>query len=404
MPKSLVAGRVAEIPFAGIRKVFEKAASMEANGQKVIHFEIGRPDFDTPSHIKKAAMEALESGMVHYTSNAGVTKLREAIAASIFDYKGIRYDPNSEVMVTAGGQEAMYLSLQSILEPGDEVLVPDPGYSQFYSCVRLLGGVVIPMPSLSNDNACPDLEAARALVTGKTRAIIINSPHNPTGGVLSGEQLERICNFAEEHDLILLSDEAYDHLIYDGVHFVSPASFPDMKKRTFIWGSLSKTYAMTGWRIGYLAAPAPVVAACIKIQQNLLLSVCSFAQAGAVAALEGSQDCVDAMVREFDQRRKIVLSALTRIPGVTCPTIPRGAFYVFVKHQVTGMDSMAIAEALLEKGAVALVPGSSFGFRGEGYLRLSYAASTEDCREGMARISRVMEELMDSAKKSATSL
>lgn len=392
--KSLVARRVADTPFAGIRKVFEQAARLEAQGHKVIHFEIGRPDFDTPAHIEQAAVDALERGMVHYTPNAGVPKLREAIADAIFAYKGVKYDPHSEIIVTAGGQEAMFLSLQCLLEPGDEVLIPDPGYSQFSSAVNLLGGVAVPVPALLTENARPDLEAARSLVTPKTRAIIVNSPHNPTGGVLSDEQLAEICRFADEHDLLILSDEAYDRLIYDDARFLSPAAFPEMKKRTFIWGSLSKTYAMTGWRIGYLAAPAPVVDACIRIQQNLLLSLCSFAQAGAVAALQGAQDCVAAMLREFAERRRIVLDALAAIPGLACPTTPQGAFYVFLQHQVREMDSQAIAEILLERGKVALVPGASFGSRGEGYLRLSYAASAEDCRAGMKRIAQVMEELV----------
>lgn len=393
MPSSLVARRIADIPFAGIRKVFEKAAHLEAQGKKVIHFEIGRPDFDTPPHIKKAASEALDRGMVHYTPNAGVLNLREAIAASLLDYKGVEYNPETEVMVTAGGQEAMYLSLQAFLEPGDEILVPDPGYGQFYSCVRLLGGVAVPVPLMVHENCCPDLDTAKALVTGRTRAIIVNSPHNPTGGVLTAEQLESVCRFAQQHGLILLSDEAYDHIIYQGTQFISPASFSGMKERTFVWGSLSKTYSMTGWRIGYLAAPAPVVAAAVKIQQNLMLSVCSFAQAGAVAALKGPQDCVDRMVSEFDRRRKVVLEGIAQIPGLLCPTTPRGAFYVFVKPQVARMNSAAIAEYLLDKGEVALVPGSSFGSRGDEYLRISYATSTEDCAEGMVRIARIMEEL-----------
>lgn len=395
MSLRLVARRMEDIPFAGIRRVFEKASRLESRGVKVIHFEIGRPDFDTPAHIKAAAVQALNAGMVHYTPNAGIAKLREALAESLLQYKDVRYDPATEVMVTAGGQQAMYLSLKALLEPGDEVLVPDPGYSQFFSCIRLLDGVAVPMPLLAEANFCPDLAAVEDLVTERTRAIILNSPHNPTGGVLNREQVEAVCRFACEHNLLVLSDEAYDRILYDDGDFISPASLPGMKERTLIWGSLSKTYSMTGWRVGYLAAPADAITAAVKVQQNLMLSICSFAQAGAVAALRGPQECVQAMVAEFDRRRKLILDAIAQSPGLSCPTTPRGAFYVFAKHQVAGMDSTALADHLLEEGGVAVVPGPPFGTRGEGYLRISYATSLSDCREGMQRIARLMNELHD---------
>jgi aminotransferase len=395
MSLRLVSRRMENIPFAGIRKVFEKASRLESQGVKVIHFEIGRPDFDTPVHIKEAAVQALNGGMVHYTPNAGIAKLREALAESLLQFKGVRYDPATEVMVTAGGQEAMYLSLKALLEPGDEVLVPDPGYSQFYSCIKLLDGVAVPVPLLAAENFCLDLTAAKELLTARTRAIIVNSPHNPTGGVLNRQQVEAVCRFACEHNLLVLSDEAYDRILYDGSDFISPAALPGMKKRTFIWGSLSKTYSMTGWRVGYLAAPPDAVTAAVKVQQNLMLSICSFAQAGAVAALKGPQQCVQAMVAEFDRRRKVILDGIAQSPGLSCPTIPLGAFYVFAQHQVAGMNSAVLADHLLEKGGVAVVPGVPFGTRGEGYLRISYATSLPDCREGMQRIARLMTELQN---------
>ncbi len=295
MSAPLVSTRLAEIPFAGIRKVFEKAAKLEAQGKKVIHFEIGRPDFDTPVHVKEAAKRALDKGFVHYTPNLGILDLRQALSDSLTTYKNVTYDPLTEVMVTAGGQEAMYLSLMALLEPGDEVLIPDPGYSQFATSVRLAQGVPVPYPLLLEQNSAPDLETAEMLLSDHTRAIIVNSPHNPTGGVMTPQQIEGVCGFAKNYDLLLLSDEAYDRMVFDGSRFVSPASFPGMKERTAIWGSLSKTYSMTGWRIGYLAAPADLVAGAVKMQQNVLLSVCSFAQAGAVAALQAPQECVETM-------------------------------------------------------------------------------------------------------------
>jgi aminotransferase len=394
MTHRLTAKRVAEIPFAGIRSVLEKAARLEADGNRIIHFEIGRPDFDTPDHIKEAAKKALDRGMVHYTPNLGLLELRRAMADSLREFKGVDYDPASEIMVTAGGQEAMYLSLQAVIEPGDEVLVPDPGFSQFVSCVKLAGGLPVPYPLRSHDNSAPDLDAAEALVSSRTRAFIVNSPHNPTGGVMSPEQIDRVGRFAARHDLLLFSDEAYDRILFDGAPFITPASLKGMKPRTVIWGSLSKTYAMTGWRIGYLAAPAEVISGAVKLQQNVLLSLCSFAQAGALAALRGSPACVKEMAAEFEQRRRIIIEGISGAPGLLCETVPRGAFYCFVKHEAPGLSSLSLADYLLEKGGVAVVPGHTFGDRGEGHFRISYAVSRQACEEGVNRIIRCMKELV----------
>ena len=384
---------MADIPFAGIRKVFEKAAKLEAQGKKVIHFEIGRPDFDTPSHIKEAAKKALDKGFVHYTPNLGTLDLRQALSESLMKYKNLTYDPLTEIMVTAGGQEAMYLSLMALLEPGDEVLIPDPGYSQFTTCVRLAGGVAVPYPLLLEENSAPDLEAAEMLLSDRTRAIVVNSPHNPTGGVMTPQQVEGVSGFAKNYGLLLFSDDAYDRMVFEGSRFVSPASFPGMKDKTVLWGSLSKTYSMTGWRIGYLAAPADLVAGAVKMQQNVLLSVCSFAQAGAVAALQGSQECVETMVAEFERRRQVILDGLSHAPGLSALTDPRGAFYVFVRHETPEKDSSALADYLLDHGGVAVVPGTTFGEKGDGCFRISFATSYEDCKEGMERIARCMKEL-----------
>jgi aspartate aminotransferase/aminotransferase len=281
----------------------------------------------------------------------------------------------------------------ALLEPGDEVLIPDPGYSQFTTCVRLAGGVAVPYPLLLEKNSAPDLEAAEMLLSDRTRAIIVNSPHNPTGGVMTPQQVEGVCGFAKNYDLLLFSDDAYDRMVFEGSRFVSPASFPGMKDKTVLWGSLSKTYSMTGWRIGYLAAPADLVAGAVKMQQNVLLSVCSFAQAGAVAALQGSQECVDTMVAEFERRRRVILDGLSHAPGLSALTDPRGAFYVFVRHETPEKDSSALADYFLDHGGVAVVPGTTFGEKGDGCFRISFAASYEDCKEGMERIARCMEEL-----------
>ena len=390
MGSALIADRMAKIPFAGIRRVFEKAARLEADGARVIHFEIGRPDFDTPQHIKAAAAEALAGGMVHYTPNNGIPALRNAIAASIRTYKGIEYAPDTEIMVTAGGQESMYLTLQACLNPGDEVLVPDPGYTQFSSSVELVGAVPVPLPLREDDNFVPDLGVADKLITGRTRAIIVNSPQNPTGAVMDPEQMTAVCRFADAHGLIAFSDEAYDRIVFADSDFISPAAVPGMKEKTAVWGSLSKTYAMTGWRIGYLAGPAELIRAAVKVQQNVMLSVCSFAQAGAVAALKGPQDCVRQMVAKFDQRRRVILDGISRTPGLSCPVMPKGAFFVFAKADVPGMDSMALADYLLDEGHIAVVPGDPFGSRGKGFLRISYATSLAECKEGMDRLTMAM--------------
>jgi aspartate/methionine/tyrosine aminotransferase len=390
---TMVGRHMADIPYSGIRRVFERAARLASKGTKVINFGIGRPDFDTPAHIKAAAKHALDEGFVHYTPNSGVPALKQAIAASILKYKQVAYDPETEIMATAGGQEAIYLSLQAFLNPGDEILVPDPGYTQLESAIRLAGGVAVPMPLAAEDNFMPDLELTGRFIRPQTRGLVVNSPHNPTGAVLDPDQMAAIGRFAAAHGLVVFSDEAYDRIVFPGAAFSSPAALPGMKNRSVIWGSLSKTYAMTGWRIGYLAAPRELIDAAVRVQQNLMLSTCSFAQVGAAAALNGPQECVDEMVAEFDRRRKIILDGIAQTPGMTCPATPRGAFYVFVRHEAAGMDSAQLADYILDRAGVAVIPGTPFGQRGEGFLRISYATSQGACREGMTRIADVMQQL-----------
>jgi aspartate aminotransferase/aminotransferase len=389
----MVGQHMADIPFSSIRRIFERADRLASRGTKVINFGIGRPDFDTPAHIKDAAKSALDEGFVHYTPNTGMPSLRQALADSVQKYKGVSYSPETEIMVTAGGQEAIYLSLRAFLNPGDEILVPDPGYTQLVSSIRLAGGAALPMPLSAEDNFMPDLAAAARLIGPHTRGIAVNSPHNPTGAVLDPDQIAEIGRFAEGHGLVIFSDEAYDRILFPGADFSSPAALPGMKNRTVIWGSLSKTYAMTGWRVGYLAAPRELIAAAVRVQQNVLLSACSFAQAGAVAALNGPQECVDEMVAEFNRRREIILDGIALAPGLTCPAIPRGAFYVFVRHETAGMDSTELADYILDTAGVAVIPGTPFGKRGEGFLRISYATTQAECKEGMTRIAEVMNQL-----------
>lgn len=385
----VIASRLNAIPFAGIRKVFEKANQLEAQGQKVVHFEIGRPDFDTPEHIKAAAKRALDRGFVHYAPNSGIQPLREALAVRLQNDKNLKYDPGKEIIVTAGGQEALYLSLMAIVNDGDEVILPDPCFGPFPLAVRLAGGIPVKIPLRPEQNFAYDFPAARKALSAKTKAIVVNSPHNPTGSVLTEEQLQEAADFAAANGLWLICDDAYDHMVYEGCR-LSPAGFSGMRERTILCGSLSKTYAMTGWRVGYIAAVEPVVSAAVRLQQNIMLSLCSFAQYGAVAGLTGSQECVEAMIREFDRRRRLVLEMIPQVPGIELEAIPQGAFYVFPRITLPGVTSAQVADYLLDRAGVAVVDGAVFGESGNGHFRLSYAVSYEDCHEGLERIAEAM--------------
>jgi len=388
-----VAKRMDQIAFAGIRKVFEKANQLETQGKKVIHFEIGRPDFDTPVHIKAAAKQALDEGLVHYAPNSGIPALREALAARLKADKNLTYNPDTEIIITAGGQEALYVSFLSILNEGDEVILPDPCFGPFPLAVGLAGGVPVKIGLQPSQNYGYDWEAVKNALSPRTKAIVVNSPHNPTGGVWSEEQLKTVAAFACEYDLWLICDDAYDHLIYEGCR-LSPAKFPGMRERTILCGSLSKTYAMTGWRIGYIAAVEPIIGAAIRLQQNIMLSLCTFAQHGAVAGLTGSQICVHDMAAEFARRRQLVLEMVRQIPGIELDGIPKGAFYVFPRITLPNITSAQVADYLLDNAGVAVVDGLAFGDSGNGHFRLSYAVSYEDCREGLKRIAAAMKVLV----------
>jgi aspartate/methionine/tyrosine aminotransferase len=388
----VIATKFDQIPYAGIRKVFQKANELEAQGQKVVHFEIGRPDFDTPAHIKEAVKVALDKGHVHYAPNNGIPALRAALSMRLQADKGLNYDAENEIMVTAGGQEALYLTFLSLLNEGDEVIIPDLCFGPFALGIILAGGVPIKVPLQPDNNYAYDLAAAKQAVSPRTKAIIVNSPHNPTGSVLTKEQLRAVADFAVAHDLILISDEAYDKMLYES-SYISPASFPGMKERTIVCGTLSKTFAMTGWRVGYIAAPAALIGAAVRAQQNVMLSLCTFAQHGAVAALTGSQDCVDAMMQEFARRRKLVLEMIRQIPGLELPGIPQGAFYAFPRITLPHVTSAQVADYLLNNAGVAVVDGLAFGEGGNGHFRISYAVSYEDCQLGLERIAAVMRTL-----------
>ena len=369
-----------QIPSSSIHAATQKAEAYRREGKKVVIFSIGRPDFDTPAHIKEAAKAALDKGYVHYTPNMGILPLREAVAEHIKRQTGVSYDPKTEVMITCGGQQAILLTMKAVLEPGDEVLLPSPGYGLYYNCAAIADAQVRAYALKAPDFGWGGAEAGE-----RTKMLFINSPHNPTGAVLSKEELGQIADFAKANNLLVVSDEAYDRLLYDGLEHRSIASEPGMRDRTVILGSFSKTYSMTGWRLGYVAGAPELIERLARLQQNYMLSVTSFAQYGGAEALNGPQECVETMRRAFEERRKVLIEGLTGAPNIRFNN-PEGAFYLFIDHRDTGLDSVTFCKRLLEEQLVACVPGDDFGPSGEGHIRISYATSTENCAEGARRI------------------
>ena len=379
------AERMKRIPFSGIRKVFEKAKRLEEEGQRVVNLGIGRPDFDTPAHIKQAAKEALDAGMVHYSSNYGLPELREAIAARLERDNGLTYDPNGEIIVTVGANEAVLMSMAATLNPGDEVIIPDPAWLHYFYCARLVGAVPVAVPLREEKEFKLDPDDVARAITPRMRMLVVTTPHNPTGSVLDEEILQALADIAERYDLLVLSDEIYDKIIYDGVRHISFATLPGMRERTLTVNGFSKTYAMDGWRLGYVAAPRALIALLIRVHQYTTVCATTFIQMGAVAAYRGPQDCVAEMAAEFDRRRQYLIPALNEIEGISCVR-PQGAFYAFPSIKATGKSSAEIADFLLEEAKVALIPGSAFGQYGEGYLRIAYSNPLENIQEAVERI------------------
>ena len=382
--KHPIAARMDQLVPSGIRKVNERALAMERAGEKVLHFEIGRPDFDTPAYIKRAAMESLERGEVFYTSNFGLTELRQEVAnylnrRSHTDYRAC------EVLVTVGLSEAVFDLLCTILDEGDELLIPDPVWMNYLNVPKLLGAVPVSYELKEENGYQLDLEEIRAKITDKTKAMVIVTPNNPTGGVLTEETLRGLAEIAVEKDILVISDEVYERLVYDGERHVSMASLPGMKERTFTMNGLSKAYSMTGWRIGYVAAPEEYITAMNKIHQHNTTCAPSFVQWAAIAALRDEGDEVEEMVREYQRRRDCAVKAINDIPGLSC-LCPKGAFYLFINCKALGRPSAELAQYLLEKAKIALVPGDVFGRGGEGYLRMSFANSYETIVEGCRRL------------------
>jgi aminotransferase len=382
-----LAERMALVPFSGIRKVFERARALEREGRPVIFLETGRPDFDTPAHIKAAAQRALEAGEVHYTSNYGTPALRAAIAEKLRLDNGLNYDPETEILVTVGASEAIFAAFLALAGSGDEILYPEPGWLNYAAAARLAGALPVPVPLRESNRFQMDPDEVRHRVTPRTRILVVVSPHNPTGTVQSPEVLHGLAEIAAQHNLVVISDEIYEKILYEDRAHVSPAAFPGLRERTITVNGFSKAYSMTGWRLGYAAAAPPFIQAMNRVHQYNVACACSFAQAGAVAALTGPQDCVATMVREFRRRRDLIVPALNAIDGLSCLR-PGGAFYVWLNIRDRRVASEDFALTLLETAYVSLVPGPVFGESGQGYVRLSYANSCERLADAVERIRR----------------
>ena len=386
-----IAARMNRMAPSGIRKVNEKALAMERAGERVLHFEIGRPDFDTPEYIKRAAEQALADGKVHYTSNFGLMELRQAIADKLKRENNVDYTA-SEVLVTVGLSEAVFAVLATILEEGDEILVPDPVWLNYINVPNLLGAKAVTYGLTEETGFQMNLEEVKAKITPKTRAIVIITPNNPTGGVLSEDVLKELAEIAVSNDLMVISDEVYERLVYDGAKHISIASLPGMKERTFTMNGMSKAYAMDGWRLGYVAAPEEYILAMNKFHQHNTTCAPNFVQVAAIAALNEEGDVVSEMVKEYQRRRDYAVKAINEIPGLHCEC-PKGAFYIFINCKSLNMKSADLSAYLLENAKIALVPGDVFGPGGEGYLRMSFANSYDNIVEGCAQLKKAVEQL-----------
>ena len=366
--------------------VLMRARALEAQGRDIVHLEIGEPDFDTPEHVVQAGIDALQRGDTHYTPAAGTPALRQAIAGYVGQTRGVPVVPE-QVVVTPGGKPVMFFVIMALAGPGDEVICPDPGFPIYASAVAFAGATPVPLTLREEDGFAVDPDALRALVNERTKLIILNSPHNPTGGVIPSAALDEIARLAVERGVPVLSDEIYSRMVYDGA-FESITSRPGMAEQTVILDGFSKTYAMTGWRLGYGVMPAALAEQVTRLAVNTHSCVPGFTQVAGVAALTGSQAAVDAMVAEFRQRRDVVVAGLNAIPGVTCQ-VPAGAFYAFPNVSRLG-DSAAIADRLLDEGGVAVLDGGAFGAAGRGYLRLSYASSLDRLETALTRMRQVL--------------
>ena len=383
-----VAARMNDLGTESAFEVLARARALEAQGKKIIHLEIGEPDFETPKHIVEAGRKAIADGFTHYGPTAGLPQLRESIARNSGEVRGTNTDP-ANVVVTPGAKPIMFYVLLALAEPGVEVIYPNPGFPIYESMIKFCGATPVPMQLLEEKDYHPDLAALPGLITDKTRLIIINSPENPCGSALTKEELETIAGIVKQHpDLYVMADEIYKDILYTGEHY-SISSIPGMQERTIILDGFSKSYAMTGWRMGYGILPEELVPHIVKLAVNSVSCAASFTQMAAVAALEGPKDEVEAMIAEFGIRRRLIADGLRSIPEVNCPE-PEGAFYAFPSIKGTGLTSAEFEDRAMNQAGVALLSGSAFGEFGEGYVRLSYANSQDNIKQAIDKLDKMV--------------
>ncbi len=364
-------------------EILARAKALEAQGKEIIHLEIGEPDFDTPKNIVEAGVEALRGGYTHYGPSAGLPQAREAIANYVSRDRGVTVEPN-QIVVTPGAKPIIFFACMALLDEGDEVIIPNPGFPIYESMITYLGARAVPVQLREDHGFAFDPDELEDLVTDRTKMIVVNSPQNPTGGVLPSSTLERVAKLANDRDLYVFSDEIYSHVLYEGTHD-TVYRFPGMPERTIILDGHSKAYAMTGWRLGYGVMPPALAEKIAKLMTNSNSCTASFTQMAGIEALNGPQDSVDTMVSEFKARRDLIVDGLNQIPGITCHK-PLGAFYVFPNITATGRKSKELETLLLETAGVAALAGTSFGEFGEGYLRFSYANSQDNIRRALEKI------------------
>lgn len=392
MKKYVFAKRMGRLGTESAFEVLARAKALESKGKEIIHLEIGEPDFDTPKNIIEKCNWALNNGFTHYTPSAGTMEIRKVIAEYISKTRNIEALPE-EVCVGPGGKPILYNAITACVEEGDEVLYPNPTYPTYESVINFVGAKAVPVPLLEEKDFRFEVEALERYITPRTKMIVLNSPENPTGGILTREDLEKIRELAIKHDLLVLSDEIYSRVIYDGKH-ESIISLPGMKERTILMDGFSKTYAMTGWRLGYGVAPKEIADKMVALSLNTVSCTATFVQAAGIEALQGPQVEVENMVKEFKERRDLVVDGLNSISGVSCRK-PKGAFYVFPNVKSFNVDCKKIAEFLLEEAGVACLWGTAFGEYGKGYLRISYANSKENLKKALERINRALNKLKE---------
>lgn len=371
-------------------EVLAKAKALEAQGREIIHLEIGEPDFDTPHNVIEAGVSALRGGYTHYTPAAGILPLRQAIADEVAQTRGISVHPD-QVVVVPGGKPIMFYVLLAMVEAGDEVIYPNPGFPIYESMINFAGATAVPIPLRMENDFGLDVDELASLVTDRTRLIVLNSPANPTGGVVSAEQMAQVAKIAQARGIPVLADEIYSRMLYEG-EFASITSVPGMPEQTIILDGFSKTYAMTGWRLGYGVMPVELARQITKLMVNSNSCTAAFTQMAGVEALTGPQDSVDAMLSEFRRRRSLVVEGLNKIPGFRC-LMPKGAFYAFPNIEGTGLSSQVLADKLLYEAGVAALAGTCFGAYGEGFIRFSYANSEENLKKALERIGDVVAKL-----------